>query len=355
MEVSESDPPLSLRDAPAIPGLTFRYYRGPEEFPGMVAVWDACRPVDGYEWPTSVEDLARSFAHMEHCDPHRDMIFATVRGETVGYGRGSWYCEPDGVCLHELTGHVAPAWRRHRIGRAILRWTEDRQRKVASEQPGSGPRLFQVEARDSEQGIAELLLSEGYAVVRRWYRMTRPLDGEITDAPLPDGLEVRPVTPDQYRQIWDADVEAFRDHWGFAEPPVGAYAEWLEDPVAMMPELWQIAWDGDQVAGQVRSFINYKENAEQGRLRGYPECISVRRPWRRRGLARALILRSLRILVERGMTEAALGVDTENVSGALRLYERCGFRPALSGSIYRKPFGGEIGFNEEAVLKENTR
>jgi GNAT superfamily N-acetyltransferase len=305
----------------------------------MVAVYDACRPIDGYEWPTSVEDLARTFAHLDHCDPHQDMIFAAVHGETVGYGRGSWYREADGAYLHELTGHVAPAWRRRGIGRAILRWTEERQRQVAREQTESSLHLFQVSAQDSEQGMAELLLSEGYAVVRRWYQMTRPLNGEIPDAPLPEGLEVRPATPDHYRQIWKAEVEAFRDHWGFAEPPASAYEQWLEDPVAMMPELWQIAWDGDQVAGQVRSFINHKENAEQGRLRGYTEDISVRRPWRRRGLAQALILRSLHILQKQGMTEAALGVDTENVSGALRLYERCGFRPARSGSIYRKAFG----------------
>ena len=109
----------------------------------------------------------------------------------------------------------------------------------------------------------------------------------------------------------------------------------------MMPELWQIAWDGDQVAGQVRSFINRQENAEQGRLRGYTEFISVGRPWRRRGLAQALILRSLRILKEQGMTEAALNVDTENISGALRLYERCGFHPVRSGAVYRKPLSVE--------------
>lgn len=330
---------LSLRHAPSVPGLTFRAYRGPEDFPGMVAVYDACRPVDGYEWPTSVEELARSFAHMEHCDPHRDMIFAEVHGETIGYGRGRWHRQPDGAFLHDLTGHVAPAWRRRGIGRAILRWTEERQRRVASEEKEIGPHLYQVGAQDSERGIAELLLGEGYAVVRRWYRMTRPLDGEIPDVALPDGLEVRPVAPDQYRAIWDADIEAFRDHWGFAEPPAGAYKQWLEDPVAMMPELWQVAWDGDRVAGQVRSFINHTENAEQGRLRGYTEDISVGRSWRRRGLAHALIMRSLRVLKDRGMTQAALGVDADNVSGALRLYERCGFRPAQSGSIYRKPFG----------------
>jgi mycothiol synthase len=332
-----SDLALWLADAPAVPGLTFRTYRGPADFPGMVAVYDACRPVDGYEWPTSVEDLARTFAHFEHCNPHQDMIFAEVDGEMAGYGRGSWYCEQAGACLHELTGHVRPAWRRRGIGRAILRWTEERQRQVAREQAESGPHLFQVEIRDSEQGAAALLLSQGYAVARRWYQMAQPLDREIPDAPLPAGLEVRPVTPDQYPKIWAADVEAFRDHWGYAEPPAGAYAEWIEDPIAMQTELWQIAWNGDQVVGQVRSFINHQENAEQGRLRGYTECISVRRPWRRRGLAASLILRSLRILQEQGMTEAALGVDTQNISGALRLYERCGFRPVHGGAVYRKP------------------
>jgi ribosomal protein S18 acetylase RimI-like enzyme len=138
---------------------------------------------------------------------------------------------------------------------------------------------------------------------------------------------------------WKADVEAFRGHWGFAEPTAANYEEWLDDPIAMMADLWQIAWDGDEVAGQVRSFINHQENAERGRLRGYTECISVRRPWPRRGLAQALILNSLRILAQHGMTEAAPGVDTENTSGALRLYQRCGFHPVRSSAICRKPCG----------------
>jgi GNAT superfamily N-acetyltransferase len=278
------------------------------------------------------------FAHLEHCDPYQDMIFAEMAGKTIGFGRGSWYRQPDGAFMHDLTGHVTPAWRRRGIGRAILRWTEERQRVVAGEQADMGPHLLQLNTQDTEQGMAELLLSEGYTIVRRWYQMTRPLDGEIPDAPLPDGLEVRAVTSDQYRQIWEADLDAFREAWGFAEPPADAYEQWLEDPVVMMPELWQIAWDGDQVAGQVRSFVNHQENAEQGRLRGYTEFISVGKPWRRRGLAYALIMRSLCVLKEHGMVEAALNVDTENVSGALRLYERCGFRPVQSGSVYRKLF-----------------
>jgi GNAT superfamily N-acetyltransferase len=265
------------------------------------------------------------------------MIYAELKGEVIGFGQATWYQQADGARLYHHWGFVHPTWRRRGVGSAILGWLEDRQRAIAATHPQDGPRFHQAECFNSETARTALLERHGYAAARRWYQMTRPLDGDIPDAPLPDGLEVRPVTPDYYRQIWDADVEAFRDHWGYAEPREEDYRAWLDDPVVMQTELWQIAWDGDRIAGQVRTFINHEENAQQGRLRGYTEEISVQRPYRRRGLATALIMRSLRILKARGMTEAALGVDAENTSGALRLYERCGYRVANSGAVYRKP------------------
>jgi ribosomal protein S18 acetylase RimI-like enzyme len=90
----------------------------------------------------------------------------------------------------------------------------------------------------------------------------------------------------------------------------------------------------------VLPFINQNENQEYNRLRGWTEEICVRRPWRKRGLARALLVRSLWAIKERGMQEAALGVDTENLSGALRLYESVGFRPVKRWTTYLKPMRG---------------
>ncbi len=90
----------------------------------------------------------------------------------------------------------------------------------------------------------------------------------------------------------------------------------------------------DDLAGR---YINPEENERFGRERGWVENISVRRPWRRRGLARALIAASIAALRVRGMTEGALGVDTENPSGALRLYESCGFAAVKREAAYRKP------------------
>jgi len=146
------------------------------------------------------------------------------------------------------------------------------------------------------------------------------------------------VLPEHYRAIWDADTEAFRDHWGFVEPGEEDYQAWLADKTVFQPELWQIAWDvaQNQVAGQVRTYIDHEQNETYHRQRGWTESISVRRPWRRRGLARALIIRSLRAQKEAGMRESALWVDSENLSGATRVYEECGFRVAKRETIYQK-------------------
>jgi mycothiol synthase len=108
------------------------------------------------------------------------------------------------------------------------------------------------------------------------------------------------------------------------------------DPV-FDPAIWQVAWDGDEVAGMILNFIDREENEKFGRQWGYTEEICVRRPWRKRGLASSLIAHSLRVLKERGMNTAALYVDAENLSGALRLYEKMGYEVIRRGSDHRKP------------------
>jgi mycothiol synthase len=153
-----------------------------------------------------------------------------------------------------------------------------------------------------------------------------------TDPPAPGRRD------DELVKVWEADQEAFRDHLGAAQPGENDFASFLAFPYHD-PTLWKVAWDGDEVAGQVRSYINGPENEAMGRKRGYTESISVRRPHRRRGLARALLVQSLHAVKERGMTEAALGVQTENLHGAFRLYESVGFRVVRSWTILRKPLG----------------
>ena len=213
-------------------------------------------------------------------------------------------------------------------------------REVAAiHHPPEKEKFFQAFTTQYEAGVAAMLQKNGYQPIRYFHEMVRPTLDNIPDFPLPEGLEVRPVQPDHYRKIWDASNEAFRDHWGFSEPTEEDYQAWLGDKSIFQPQLWQVVWDvaSDQIAGQVRTFIDHGQNAKFNRKRGYTEFISVGRPWRKRGVARALIIRSLLVQKEQGMTQSALGVDSENPSGATRVYEDCGFQVVKKNTIYRKP------------------
>jgi ribosomal protein S18 acetylase RimI-like enzyme len=232
-----------------------------------------------------------------------------------------------------------PDFRGRGIRRALLHWAEGRLAELAADHPAGMEKTYSVYAPDQATEWIAQLAAEGYQPVRYFFKMSRPLADPLPDFPMPAGLELRPVTPDHYRLVWDAANEAFRDHWGFSENPDEYFDWWVADKTNFQPELWQVAWDVEQnvVAGQIMTYINANENEQFGRKRGYTESISVRRPYRRRGLAHAMIAESLRVLQAQGMEEAALNVDTENISGATRIYEECGFVAYSRGARYVKP------------------
>jgi ribosomal protein S18 acetylase RimI-like enzyme len=167
--------------------------------------------------------------------------------------------------------------------------------------------------------------------------MVRPTLDEIELPPLPEGIEVRPVSDAAgYRRVFAADTEAFMDHWGGFDASEAAFRQWLADP-NFDPSLFVIAWDGDEIAGAVINAIDAEGNRTLHRRRGLLDSVFVRRPWRRRGLAAALVGRSLALLRERGMTSAWLGVDADNPTGALGIYERAGFGVHQRTTAYQKP------------------
>jgi mycothiol synthase len=326
----------------AVPALKFRGFNGESDYANILACIHASKDEDGNERSDTLEDVTHYYTHLHNCDPYQDMIFAEVDGKVVGYTRVEWNISGEGLWLGFHIGFLMPDWRGRGIGRAMLSFDEQRLGEIAANMIEMGeidstmPCFIETFINDGEIEREALLVEQGYEAVRHAYTMVRPLSEPIFPYLLPVGLEVRPSLPENYRQIWDASQEAFRDHWGFIPAPEEEYQKWLKDST-FNPELWQVAWDGDQVAGMVLNFLNPIENEEYNRKRGYTEGISVRRPWRRRGLARALLSRSLQMFKDIGMEEAALGVDTQNLNGALRLYESVGFRPVKRFTTYRKP------------------
>ncbi len=326
---------------PGIPAFSVRNFQDEADYARIHHILEACLVADDLDEPVTLEDVRNTYTHLHHCDPHQDVFFADIAGETVGYSRVWWELEGSGLWLGFHVGGVLPEWRRKGIGHTLFQQDEQRLCAIARELKHTAQIPQDTEcysdAFNSEGQVARARLLErlGYQSIRCAFNMLRPSLEIIPDLPLPAGVEVRPVQVEQMRQIWEASNEAFKDHWGYIPDPWEEYQRIMNDP-DFDPSLWRVAWQDDQVAGMVLSYIDRDENSTFGVKRGHTENICVRRPWRKQGLAKALIAMGLSALKERGMTEAALGVDAENISGALHLYQQMGFQVVKTNTIYRK-------------------
>jgi mycothiol synthase len=328
---------VEVAGAPPIPGLRFRRFRE-DDLPALAGLLAAVEIADETYEILGEAALANELANLADFDPTRDVLLAEVDGRLVA---GSWQVRRirDGEREFTSNGWVHPGWRRRGLGRAMLRFAEAQLRdRAAAEDAAGETRAAHLGSwsLDRAVGAVALLASEGYRPVRWFLEMIRPLDEEIPDRRLPDGIELRPVTDDLARSVLAADGEAFQDHWGAHETTEEDVRRVLGDPDNDL-SLWIAAWEGDEVVGSVINRIYPTDNAASGIRRGWLDRVSVRRPWRRQGVASALIVASLRELSARGMEIATLGVDSDNPTGAVGVYERLGFRPDKRSAAYRKP------------------
>ena len=321
--MSQTKSYLTLPDAPAIPGLAFRLFQGEGDFPAIEAVRKNVQAVDGDTWlpgPDTDPDPV--------CSPLHDCLIVEVDGQVIGYTWLVWWSERK-VELFLPLGGLVPEWRRKGIGRALLRWQEQRLRQVAERLSPTNPCVFGGNADETQPGNRALLLSEGYTVAFTVVWMTCQLPTEpIQLAPLPDGLEIRAVSRDQLPAIYAANEDAFAESYDSLE----SYNTWLRKLGGpdLDISLWVVAWDGDQIAGYVISTSD-----EEG---AHTPWVGVRRSWRRRGLGKALMTRMLHRCQERGIQQADLGATVENPGKAVHLYESVGYQVVERMPRYRKPF-----------------
>jgi len=329
---------ITLPNSPSIPGLSFRRFRGESDIGILASVIQESIDADLFNMVYTPEEIAIEMRHLQNCDPIKDMLFVEVKGTAVGFCRCEWHERPGSVRTYEHFEHLVPEWRGRGLRHMMLRENERRLREIAEGHPRKYAKYFEVGTSFAQNHLKSLVEGEGYKPVRYHFWMVRPNLDNVPDPHLPEGLEVRPVEPWHHQVIFKACEEAFRDEPNYASD------YWTEESLKSVsespefrPEIWQVAWDGDDVAGGVLNFIYPEENRRLNRKWGWTGAIFVRRPYRNRGLASALVARSFETLKNEGMSEAALMVDSENPSGARRLYERMGFRLFSQYTLYRKP------------------
>jgi mycothiol synthase len=324
---------IDLAEAPPIDGLRVRRPRGTDaDYEAMASVVLAANTHDGIPWLPTPTHLREDLEGSTGCDQASDVAIVELDGRPVAEA-GVKRVIRDGAVVYETWGHVVPDARRRGIGRALLRENLRRAAERAEAEDAGRSVGVRSYAAEAEAGHRALLEGHGFEEIRWFFLMRRPSLDDIPEAPLPAGIEIRPVTADQHRAIWDAESEAFRDHWGHREPDEEDFATNFSR-AELDTDLWVVAWAGDEVAGVVENWIWTEENARLGVARGWNERISVRRPWRRLGVGRAITAESLRRLREAGMTEAMLGVDAENPMGALGLYQGLGFEVYQRASAF---------------------
>jgi mycothiol synthase len=314
--------------------LTFRNLTDERDYPLLLELNNSSRRADNDSETISIEVITNVLANMDGLTAQQGLIIASQDETPIGYSRLGWYSSRPQTRLYYQISFLRPEKRT--LWPQLVAEDERRLREIATQHPPVPERYFQAWASDQKKDWITALETSGYRVVRRFNNMLYPL-GEAPDKPLPPGLEIRQVLPEHLRAVWEAQKEMNNGLFeNVAEDWLeDKYPAWLANP-ENNPRFWQVAWDGDNLAGMVLAHLDEQENEKRQRKRGYTKHIYVRPPWRWRGLASALIARSLQVLKAQGMDEAELGVDAENESAAFRLYESLGYKTFSVDTWFRK-------------------
>lgn len=193
-------------------------------------------------------------------------------------------------------------------------------------------------AMDKETSAIALYENEGYQHVRTFYQMRVKLDTPRQSVVMPAGYELRPFDKerDAYA-VYKAQQEAFSEHWGHtSDTPYEEWAHFRFSAPSYNPDMWLIAWHGDEIVG---SSICRPYGPDVSEL-AWVGTLSVLRPHRKAGLGSALLNQSFYLFQQMGFTLGGLGVDAENRSNALALYENAGMYVYKRFLSYRKVLRG---------------
>lgn len=269
-------------------------------------------------------------------DPAEDIrVVFTPNGDLVGYIEVWTNNKPP---VHPwIWGRVDPNYEGKGIGSWLLIWAEERAAQVLPGLPSElrfAPRIGIWRPAEKSKKLFE---DFGYHYIRTSYHMLIEMDAQLPAPEFPAGITLRPFDPERDAEaVYRADTEAFRDHYGFVEPPFEEgfqrFKHFQIDQEDFDPSLWFIAMDGDEIAG-----VNLcRPHAFDDLDVGWVGSLGVRRAWRKRGLGLALLRHAFYEFYRRGKRKVSLGVDAQNLTGALRLYEGAGMHIHRAFDIYEK-------------------
>jgi ribosomal protein S18 acetylase RimI-like enzyme len=219
-------------------------------------------------------------------------------------------------------GVVSQGAKGHGLGTQILRTGERHARSL-------GAARAQTFVLEPDVAAAELFERHGFRYVRRFWEMAIELDEEPPAPELQAPFTLERFDPADARAFHATMDSAFADHWEHHAIPFEQWWEQKQSAHDFDPSLWFLVRDGDEIAAAIR-------NDPERNGGGYVGAIGVARPWRGKGLGRALLLRTFAEFWSRGQRRVTLGVDAENPTAATRLYESVGMSAETAAVVYEK-------------------
>lgn len=289
-------------------------------------VYDVCEHDGDTNIAYSEEELQEVWDNPKLDISTDTFVVTDPNGQVVGYEE--FYNRSEHASLIG-DGYVHPTHLGKGIGTTLLRALDERAR---AEMQKADPelRVFVRNAMAISDTIArEMHEHEGYKPIRFFWRMEVELKEAPPIATFPEGIELRPFDKAAHAElVYQAHEEAFSDHWGHTALPFDEWERRMIESSEYKPELWFIAWDGDEIAGY--SICRYRND------NGWVSILGVGKPWRQKGLGLALLQHSFIEFYNRGQMTIGLGVDTSNTTGATRLYERAGMKVGSEYVTYEK-------------------
>jgi mycothiol synthase len=317
-----------------------------DDMPGALALANACS-----QEMIGADEFSLDDYHNSWSDPAHDLAADTRIAQTAdGMIVGSvelWNNAPFIGCW--IWACVRPAFREQGIGTALMDWAEERARVALERAPDGARVVLETFAISSHQPAIALLRERGYSAVHSRLSMSRDLDGDLPKPSWPAGITICTMQAGQELALYRAKNEAFRDHWGhIEEPEQQGFAAWQHRRIndsSYDPSLWFLAMDGDEIAGFSMCQLKTSEDPAMG----WVNSLGVRRPWRRRGLARALLHHSFAELHRRGQSRIGLDVDANSLTGATQLYEQAGMRTIRQTSFFEKELRAGVDLATYAI------
>jgi mycothiol synthase len=277
----------------------------------------ACDLADAGESDAAESEMR---AHWRELDLERDAWVVELDGSLAGYAD---FQQLQGGRLM-ADGYVHPLRRGRGIGAELVRLTEAR---AAERLPEVDGRIYLQNATLAD--AAAFYEPRGYRPIRRFRRMAIDLD-RTPGVEAPEGVALRPLTADDARAVHAAMGEAFADHWEHRPRTFEEYSERTFAREDYDPSLCILAEADGEVAG---ASLNWWKDIGGA---GWIGTVGVRPAFRGRGIGAALVLASFAEFMRRGEPRIALGVDAQNETGAVRLYERLGMRTVWEAVVWEK-------------------